>query len=151
ADPLPTSVARIAAADARAVRATVRLLDLDVLAETARVLSASSRIILVGAGASGLAATALQYKLTRLGFAAQAATCGHDALPAGTALGETDCLLGISDSGRTTDVLDAAELAARTGARLIALTGSPVAPLARLSEFVLLTAAREPSFRSGAT
>src|SRR5699024_4358208 len=119
--------------------------------ETARVLSASSRIILVGVGASGLAATDLQYKLTRLGFSAQALTSVHDALPAVTALGETDCLLGISDSGRTTDVLDAAELAARTGARLIALTGSPVAPLARLSEFVLLTAAREPSFRSGAT
>src|SRR5699024_12552232 len=55
-DPLATSVARIAAADARAVRDTVRLLDLDVLEESARVLSTSRRIILVGVGASGLAA-----------------------------------------------------------------------------------------------
>src|SRR5699024_10849949 len=65
-DPLATSVARIAAADARAVRDTVRLLDLDVLEESARVLSSSRRIILVGVGASRLAATDLQYKLTRL-------------------------------------------------------------------------------------
>lgn len=151
ADPLATSVARIAAADARAVRDTVRLLDLDVLEETARVLSTSRRIILVGVAASGLAATDLQYKLTRLGLSAQALTSVHDALPAVTALDEQDCLLGISDSGRTADVLDAMEIAARNGARTVAITGSPVAPLARLSEFVLLTAAREPSFRAGAT
>lgn len=151
ADPLATSVARIAAADARAVRDTVRLLDLDVLEQAAQVLSSSRRIILVGAGASGLAATDLQHKLTRLGFSAQALTSAHDALPAVTALDDRDCLLAISDSGRTTDVLDAVEIAARSGARRIAITGSPVGPLARSSEFVLLTASREPSFRAGAT
>lgn len=150
-DPLATSVARIAAADARAVRDTVRLLDLDVLAACAEVLAGSRRIILVGVGASGLAATDLQYKLTRLGFSAQALTSVHDALPAVTALDARDCLLAVSDSGRTTDVLEAVEIAARTGARTVAITGSPVAPLALRSEFVLLTASREPSFRAGAT
>ena len=150
-DPLATSVARIAAADARAVRDTVRLLDLDVLEESARVLSTSRRIILVGVGASGLAATDLQYKLTRLGLSAQALTSAHDALPAVTALDGRDCLLAISDSGRTTDVLDAVEIAAGTGVRVIAITGSPVGPLARRSGSVLLTASREPSFRAGAT
>ncbi|ATG51113.1 transcriptional regulator [Brachybacterium vulturis] len=150
-DPLATSVARIAAADARAVRDTVRLLDLAVLEESARVLSSSRRILLVGVGASGLAATDLQYKLTRLGFSAQALTSVHDALPAVTALGDQDCLLAISDSGRTTDVLDAVEIAVPSGARTVAITGSPVGPLARSCEFVLLTASREPSFRAGAT
>lgn len=151
ADPLEISVARIAAADARAVRDTVRLLDLAVLEATARTLSTSRRIILVGVGASGLAATDLQYKLTRLGFSAQALTSVHDALPAVTALDDQDCLVAISDSGRTTDVLDALEIAEGTGTRTVAITGSPASPLARRSGFVLLTASREPSFRAGAT
>lgn len=151
ADPLATSVARIGAADARAVRDTVRMLDLTVLEGAARVLSTSRRIILVGVGASGLAATDLQYKLTRLGFSAQALTSVHDALPAVTALGDQDCLVAISDSGRTTDVLDALAAAERTGTRTLAITGSPAGPLARRSDFVLLTASREPSFRAGAT
>src|SRR5699024_8677454 len=119
--------------------------------ESARVLSTSRRIILVGVGASGLAATDLQYKLTRLGLSAQALTSDHDALPAVTALDGRDCLLAISDSGRTTDVLDAVEIAVGAGARVIAITGSPVGPLARRSGAVLLTAARDPSFRAGPT
>lgn len=151
ADPLETNVARIAAADARAVRDTVRLLDLEGLEAAAAALSSSRRIILTGMGASGLAATDLQYKLTRLGFSAQALTSAHDALPAVTALGEQDCLVAISDSGRTTDVLDALEIAVRSGARTLAITGAPASPLARRSHHVLLTASREPSFRAGAT
>src|SRR5699024_12569221 len=71
--------------------------------------------------------------------------------PAVTALDGRDCLLAISDSGRTTDVLDAVEIAVGAGARVIAITGSPVGPLARRSGAVLLTASREPSFRAGAT
>jgi DNA-binding MurR/RpiR family transcriptional regulator len=151
ADPLAVSVERIAAADARAVRDTVRLLDLDVLEEVAAVLASSRRILLVGAGASGLAALDLQYKLTRLGFSAHALTSVHDALPAVAGLGAEDCLVAISDSGRTTDVLDALALAVENGARTLAITGAPAGPLTRGSEFTLLTASREPSFRSGAT
>lgn len=150
-DPLETNVARIAAADSRAVRDTVRLLDLEMLEAAAETLSSSRRILLTGVGASGLTATDLQYKLTRLGFSAQALTSAHDVLPAATGLGEQDCLVAISDSGRTTDVLDAHEIARQAGARTLVITGSPASPLARSSELVLLTASREPSFRAGAT
>jgi DNA-binding MurR/RpiR family transcriptional regulator len=150
-DPLSVSVERIAAADARAVRDTVRLLDLEVLARLAARLAAARRILLIGVGASGLAALDLQYKLTRLGLSAHALTSAHDALPAVVALGPQDVLLAVSDSGRTTDVLDALELAAPTGALTIALTGAPASPLARGADEVLLTASREPSFRAGAT
>ena len=151
ADPLAVSVSRIAAADARAVRDTVRLLDLAVLEEIAEILAGSRRIVLVGAGASGLAAIDLQYKLTRLGFSAHALTSAHGALPAVAGLGGQDCLVAISDSGRTTDVLDALALATEGGARTLAITGAPTSPLARGADRALLTASREPSFRAGAT
>lgn len=151
ADPLSVSVARIAAADARAVRDTVRMLDLDVLEQAAEVLAGSRRIVLVGAGASGLAAVDLQYKLTRLGLSAHALTSAHDALPAVAGLRSQDCLVAISDSGRTTDVLDALALAGAGGARTLAITGASASPLARGAERTLFTASREPSFRAGAT
>lgn len=151
ADPLAVSVSRIAAADARAVRDTVRLLDLGVLEQVAEVLVGSRRIVLVGAGASGLAAMDLQYKLTRLGLSAQALTSAHDALPAVAGLGERDCLVAVSDSGRTTDVLEALDLAHDGGACTLAITGDPASPLARGAGHLLLTASREPSFRAGAT
>ena len=149
-DPLSVSVDLIAAADARAVRDTVRLLDLEQLARIAARLAAARRILLIGVGASGLAALDLQYKLTRLGLSAHALTSAHDALPAVVGLGEEDLLVAISDSGRTVDVLDALELAA-AGAATLAVTGAPASPLARGADEVLLTASREPSFRAGAT
>lgn len=151
ADPLPSSVAKIAAADARAVRDTVRLLDMDTLQQAAGRLTSAGRIVLLGMGASGLAALDLQYKFTRLGLSAQALVSVHDALPAVTALGPGDCLVAVSDSGRSEDVLDAAAIAATAGVPLIAITGSPASALALASDLVLLTASREPSFRSGAT
>src|SRR5699024_4116031 len=117
-DPLATRVARLAAADARAVRDTVRLLDLAVLDESARVLSASARIVRAGLGASGVPATGLPCKVARLRLSAQALTSAHDALPAVTALGGRDCRLAVSDSGRTTDVLDAVEIDGGAGARV---------------------------------
>lgn len=150
-DPLSVSVERIAAADARAVRDTVRLLDLEQLARIAARLASARRILLIGVGASGLAALDLQYKLTRLGLSAHALTSAHDALPAVVGLGEEDLLVAISDSGRTIDVLDALELAAAAGAGTLAVTGAPASPLARGADEVLLTASREPSFRAGAT
>lgn len=150
-DPLAVSVERIAAADARAVRDTVRLLDLEVLERSAERLAAARRILLMGVGASGLAALDLQYKLTRLGLSAHALTSAHDALPAVVGLSEQDVLLAISDSGRTIDVLDALDLATELGALTLAITGAPASPLARGADEVLLTASREPSFRAGAT
>lgn len=150
-DPLAVSVSRIAAADSRAVLDTVRLLDLSVLEEVATVLTSCRRTVLVGAGASGLAAMDLQYKLIRLGFSAHALTSAHDALPAVAGLGTEDCLVAISDSGHTTDVLDALALATAAGASTLAITGAPSSPLARGAQYVLLTASREPSFRAGAT
>lgn len=151
ADPLAASVARIAAADARAVQDTVRLLDMEVLERAGAVLNSARRIVLTGAGASGLAALDLQYKLTRLGLSAQAQVSVHDTLPAVTALGPQDCLVAVSDSGRTEDVLDAVAIAATADVPIIAITGSPASVLAQSSDLVLLTASREPSFRSGAT
>jgi DNA-binding MurR/RpiR family transcriptional regulator len=150
-DPLSVSVERIAAADARAVRDTVRLLDLAVLERIAAGLAGARRVLLMGVGASGLAALDLQYKLTRLGLSAHARTRAHDALPAVVGLGGEDVMLAISDSGRTIDVLDALELAREAGALTLAITGAPASPLAREADEVLLTASREPSFRAGAT
>ncbi|HWM73265.1 MAG TPA: SIS domain-containing protein, partial [Nocardioides sp.] len=66
-------------------------------------------------------------------------------------LTDDDVAVAISHSGATKDTLDALALAQRNGATTVALTNFPRSPLARLSDHVLTTAARETTFRSGAT
>lgn len=151
ADDLATMVAKIAAADARAVQDTVQGLDLATLDRVAGAIAAARRISLFGVGASGLAAMDEQQKLSRVGLQATAYTETHSALPAAALLGPGDVALAFSHTGRTREVLDAARLALDGGAQLIAVTGSVGSPLAEMTEHVLATSAVESELRSGAT
>jgi RpiR family carbohydrate utilization transcriptional regulator len=109
------------------------------LAETCR---RRGRIEFYGVGNSGIVAQDAQHKFFRLGVAASAVSDGHVQVMSATMLGPDDCALIISNSGRSRDLLEVAELARRQGATLIAITAS-ASPLARVAEgpgHVLLTA-----------
>lgn len=151
ADDLATMIAKIAAADARAVQDTVQGLDLAVLARAAEAIASARKIVLFGVGASGLAAMDEQQKLSRVGLHAIAFTDSHSALPAAALLGAGDAMLVFSHMGRTAEILEAARLAREGDARLIAVTGSVGSPLAQLADDVLATSAVESALRSGAT
>ena len=61
-----------------------------------------------------------------------------------TMLGEGDCAVVISNSGRSRDLLDVAAIAHKKGATMIAITasGSPLARLAQQGGHVPLTTLR---------
>lgn len=150
-DELAAVVGKIAAADTRAVQETAEGLDLAALADVAGAIAAAGRIALFGAGASGLAAADLQSKLARIGLAATVHVDAHGGLPAAALLRAGDVAIGLSHSGRTADVIDALGIAREAGARAVAITSAPASPLAGSAWRVLLTAAHESAFRSGAT
>ncbi len=93
----------------------------------------SKRIEFYGVGNSGIVAADAQHKFFRLGVAATAVSDGHVQVMSATMLGEGDCAVVISNSGRSRDLLDAAEIASRKGATLIVITasGSPLAHFAK--------------------
>ena len=96
------------------------------LAETWRQ---RGRIEFHGAGNSGIVAQDAQHKFFRLGVTSLATSDGHIQVMSATLLGKGDCLVTISNSGRTRDLMDAADIARRNGATTIAITssGSPLA------------------------
>jgi fructoselysine-6-P-deglycase FrlB-like protein len=61
-----------------------------------------------------------------------------------------DVAVGLSHTGTTVDTIDALCEARRSGARTVAVTNFPWSPITEVADFVLLTAARETAFRSGA-
>jgi RpiR family carbohydrate utilization transcriptional regulator len=100
------------------------------------------RIQFYGVGNSGIVAQDAQHKFFRLGVAASAVSDGHVQVMSATMLQPGDCAVIISNSGRSRDLLDAAEIARRKGATTIVITasGSPLAHSASGAQHVLLAA-----------
>ena len=87
------------------------------------------RIEFYGAGNSGIVAQDAQHKFFRLGINAVAYSDGHMQVMGASLLSPGDCLVIVSNSGRTRDLMDAADIARRHGATVITVTtsGSPLA------------------------
>ena len=87
------------------------------------------RIEFFGVGNSGIVAQDAQHKFFRLGVHAIAYSDGHMQVMSASLLGPGDCVVIISNSGRTRDLLDAESIAHKNGATtiVIAASGSPLA------------------------
>lgn len=108
------------------------------------LLAAARRIEFYGSGNSGIVAADMQHKFFRLGIPTVAYSDPHVFTMSALTLGEEDVAVVISNSGRTRDILDAAENALSVGARVVALTHSD-SPLARLASQALLADVAENS------
>jgi DNA-binding MurR/RpiR family transcriptional regulator len=149
-DDAATIAQKIARADARAVTDTARHLDIGTLVEVVGVLASARRIDIYGVGASGYVALDLQQKLQRIGKPAFAWPDPHMAITSAALLSPDDVVVALSHTGTTADTIDAMREAGGHGARTVAITNFPRSPITTTADFVLLTAARETAFRSGA-
>ena len=98
----------------------------EALAATCRT---GRRIEFYGVGNSGIVAQDAQHKFFRLGVNTIAYSDGHMQVMSATLLGPGDCVVVISNSGRTRDLMDACDIARKNGATTIVMTatGSPLA------------------------
>ena len=88
------------------------------------------RIEFYGVGNSGIVAQDAQHKFFRLGVSAAAVSDGHVQVMSATMLQPGDAAVLISNSGRSRDLLDVADIARKKGATVVAITASG-SPLAR--------------------
>lgn len=90
--------------------------------------AARGHLVFIGVGNSGMVAMDAQHKFFRLGFAVQAIADGHTQLMAASMLTPNDCLVVVSNSGRTNDLIEAADVAKKNGCPVIVITasGSPL-------------------------
>ena len=91
--------------------------------------NAGKQIQFFGVGNSGVVAQDAQHKFFRLGINTNAYSDGHMQVMSASILGAGDCVVVISNSGRTRDLMDACDIARRNGATTIVITasGSPLA------------------------
>ncbi|MDG4795948.1 MurR/RpiR family transcriptional regulator [Micromonospora sp. WMMD1082] len=144
-------IATIAFNDARAVEETAEQLDPAVCERVVDAIVGAGRIDIYGAGASGFVASDFQQKLHRIGRTAFYFPDVHTALTSAALLGRGDVAIGISHTGTTSDVVEVLEQARVRGATTVVLTNFPRSPVTEVADHVLTTAARETTYRSGAT
>ena len=92
----------------------------------------NGKILVMGAGRSGLVGRAFAMRLLHLGY--NAYVLGDTIVPA---IGEKDIAIAISGSGRTKLILTAAEAAKEAKATLIAITSYADSPIAKISDIVV--------------
>ena len=150
-DSLAEIIKKIGYSDAMAVEETVEQLDTGVLTVVVELVARAARVDIYGVGASGIVALDLQQKLHRIGRMAYAWADPHMALTSAALLGRGDVAIAISHTGSTVDVIESLAEARRQAATTVAVTNFPGSAISRIADHVLTTAARETTFRSGAT
>ncbi|WP_420535443.1 MurR/RpiR family transcriptional regulator [Actinomadura viridis] len=150
-DSLEQVVEKVTFADARAVEETASQLDIKMLEQVVDAVVAADRVDVYGVGASAFVALDFQQKLHRIGMVCAAWSDAHIMLTSAAVLGPGDVAIGISHTGATVETIDALEVAKGKGVTTVALTNFPKSPIAEVADLMLTTAARETTFRSGAT
>ncbi len=104
---------------------------IDLLVETYKS-NGRSKILVMGAGRSGLVGRAFAMRLLHLGY--NVYVLGDTIVPR---IGGRDVVIAISGSGSTKLIVTAAEAARKVGAKIIAITSYPDSPLGRLADIVV--------------
>ncbi len=104
---------------------------IELLVETYRSNS-RRKILIMGAGRSGLVGRAFAMRLMHLGY--NVYVLGDTIVPS---IGKGDIVIAISGSGRTQLIVTAAEAAKKVGAKVIAITSYPDSPLGKLADIVV--------------
>ncbi len=133
------------------IQNTLRGVREDTLDQVSQLIVHSQRILVFGSGASSVVALDIQQKLQRLGYNVWASADFHTAATLAAHFTTQDLLIAVSYSGRTTDVLEIAEIVHRNRGEVVAITGYGLSPLGQSATVSLPIAASEVSVRVGAT
>lgn len=149
-DDLNIIIANISLNNCKSIEDTYSVIDKNEIAKAVKVLQECKRIAFFGIGASGLVAIDAEQKFSRINKMCHAYTDGHSQLTAATLLEKQDVAIFISNSGDTVDILDALEIAKKSGACIIAITKFNKNELADNANIVLSISTPEVTIRSGA-
>ena len=141
-DDTATLGAKICSQTAAAIYGLPAKLDWAVVEGAIEALAAAPRIECYGVGASGAVAVDAQNKLFRLNVPVTAYVDPHMQIMSASSLKRSDVVLAFSYTGRAREVIEAAQVARRQGASVIAVT-TPGTPLAGVASSPILLPAIE--------
>ena len=120
-----------------ALEETLAILDVEAFDRAADLLAGARQRDFYGVGGSAQIARDVAHKFLRIGVRANVQDDSHMMLMSASLLGPDDLAIGFSHSGNTTAVIEAIQLARKSGARTIAITNYGGSPLAQIADIVL--------------
>lgn len=132
----------------RIIEDTYSSVDVKVIEKTVRAIKKARKIVIVGAGYSGIIARDLEYKLLELGINVIFQNDFHTLLTIISTLTEEDILFVISQSGRTSDIYYLVEESKKRKIKIIAITQTSDNPIKELADIQITTVVEKNNFRS---
>jgi RpiR family carbohydrate utilization transcriptional regulator len=142
-DSLVTMAEKIVEANVKALRDTLKVLDVEALDRALGAILAANRVQIYAVGGSGVAARELQFKLMQLGINANAFIDSQMQFISASLLANGDVGIAISHSGTKRHTVEALKLAKASGATTICITSHPASPVAEIADIKLCTSAWE--------
>ncbi len=127
---------------------TYSMIDIATIQETILSMKKARKIMIVGAGYSGVVAKDLHYKLLELGMNSICEKDYHTQLTIISTLEENDILFVISQSGRTLEMYHLVELAKQRKIKIISVTQKSDNPIKKLADIQINTVIEKNNFRS---
>lgn len=122
---------------------TKKTLSPEAMTKAATAISEARRVVCIGLGASAAVAEDASNKFLRAGCNSSSYTDTHMQAVAVSQLRRGDCLIGISRSGSSKDIVEAMKAARAHGAFTVSITSRERSPIARQSDVILLTDTEE--------
>ena len=122
-------------------------LQIESIEKAADCIMNAKSILIVGLGNSHAISLDLEHKLLRLGLPADTYLDSHFQTIKATFLTKEDCLIAISHSGSTKDIVDCARIAKAQGATVISFSNIGKSPLTEYADIQLFTASNETKYR----
>lgn len=132
----------------RIIEDTYSSVDVKVIEKTVKAIKKARKVVIVGAGYSGIIARDLEYKLLELGINVIFQSDFHTLLTIIPTLNEEDILFVISQSGRTSDIYYLVEEAKKRKIKIIAVTQTSSNPIKELADIQITTVVEKNNFRS---
>lgn len=99
----------------------------------------TNRILVIGIGSSGLTAVEFSVRLARMGINAQSITDSYNMVAQSYLLTDEDMLIAISNSGETSEIVEAVAIASKNGVNIQAISKHKNSYLARTANDTYLT------------
>jgi len=141
-DSAETILRKVFRTSIQALEETLAILDVRAFERAAGLIGKARQLDCYGLGGSAQIARDVAHKFLRIGIRCAVFDDTHMMAMSASLLADGDVVIAFSHSGRTIAVLEAAEIARKNGARVIALTNYDTSPLAALADVTLCSTAQ---------
>lgn len=138
-DEVPTIVGKVARSSIQALQLTAEHQDAEAISRAVRLIDDARVIVFICMGSSSIAAEEAVMRFTRAGRKCLLFRDQTLQVMIASILDAEDLVIAISDSGQSTSVMEALDLANERGAKTIAITSDPDSPVARIAGLSLFT------------